>query len=427
MADKDQLTKAWNLNRFKKEAEKKIHGRSGHSAIVTFDLKNFRIINMEYSYSIGNQVLTEISALLGLFVEGEEFYARIEADSFILFLDFEDKAVLISRISQLMRQIEHLGARLDLDIPFICMAGICVVESGQRSVENYIECANIARKSIKDYHKCSYAFFDREVEEKQNKDKYLASRMKSALKNNEFVVYYQPKVSIPDGKCMGLEALIRWKKEDGGLYRPDEFIPLFEKNGFIVEIDLFVFEQVCRQIGEWIRQGKKAYPVAVNISGVHLMEENFLERLIELTKQYQLPAGYIELEITETAFLNNASKVVEIAKEIKKEGFKLSMDDFGTGYSSLSLLKDLPVDIIKLDRDFFRKNMNRREKIIISNVIHMARQLEIQVISEGIETKEHEQFLKEIGCDFAQGYLYARPAPIEELESMLWQSSGECE
>lgn len=421
IAYQDTLTKAWNMNQFLLEVKKMMRTQE-NQAIVTFDVKNFKVINMEFSYGAGNLVLIEISNMLRLFVEKGECYARMEADCFVLFLYYKDMQALERRIAQLIYHVEHLAAKMDLPFPFVCMAGVSLIDNSDKTVEDYMEQANVARKSIKDFHSGSYAFFDKEAELMHDKNKYLTSQMKSSLKNKEFIVYYQPKVLVTTGEYIGLEALVRWQRPGGEVIRPDEFIPLFEKNGFITEIDLCVFEQVCSEIRSWIDAGQRIFPVAVNISRVHILEKRFLENLIEICKKYQVPVEAIELEITETAFLANAQTIVEITKKIKDFGFCLSMDDFGTGYSSLSMLKDIPVDILKLDKDFFRRSMNRREKIIISNVIHMAKELEIQVISEGIETKEHEEFLKEIGCDMAQGYLYERPAPIEILAPKLWKN-----
>ena len=178
-------------------------------------------------------------------------------------------------------------------------------------------------------------------------------------------------------------------------------------------------ERVSRLIKSWKDSGRTPYPIAVNISRIHLTKPDFLEELEQIAGKYGVESRYLELEITESAFLNNPGEILEVARRIKERGFVLSMDDFGTGYSSLSLLKDLPVDIIKLDKEFFQKRLSDREKIIIANVIHLAHELDIQVISEGIETAEHEAFLTEIGCNLAQGYRYGRPAPIGEFTDLM--------
>lgn len=418
IAYKDSLTGAWNLSKFLLEAEKRSE-QGEKRAVVTFDIKNFKVINTEFGYETGNRVLIEIGRALHTFIEEEECYARVEADTFVVLLFYATPEELRQRIEQLLQRIERLSAKMILFFPFICMAGVCA-EEDQENVESMIESANAVRHSIKDYHKSNYAFFNKEMQRQRDREKHFASRMKGALKNNEFTVYYQPKIDVASGGWSGLEALIRWREPDGTLVHPDAFIPLFERNGFIAEIDRFVFEQVCRDLADWMEKGRKIYPVAVNISRIHILEAYFPGELVDICRQYSVPVDMIELELTESAFLDNPSVILEIANEIKKEGFKLSMDDFGTGYSSLSMLKDIPVDIIKLDRDFFRADMDKREKIVVTNIVHMARELDIEVISEGIETADQEQFLKEVGCNMAQGYYYAKPAPIEQLAAMIW-------
>ena len=418
---RDLLTEAWNLNRFLLEAETCQPREGLKRAILTFDIKNFKEINREFGYNFGNEVLIEITNILRLFIEKEEYYARAEADTFVLFLYYPDKERLESRIRQLLSYIEHLSAKLKLTFPFICMAGICTEDDIGFVAREMIECADMVRKSIKDYHRSNYQFFDREAQKRRDREKFITSRAGKALKNREFIIYYQPQVNVRNGEYAGLEALVRWKPPGESMIMPMEFIPLFERSGFITELDLYVFEEVCREISGWIEAGKKVYPVSVNISRVHVKEKQFLKHLEDICSRYKVPVSLLNLELTESAFLNSPEVVLEAAAQIKEKGFLLSMDDFGTGFSSLSMLKDIPIDILKLDKEFFQMKMSRKEKIIVSNVIHMARELEIQVISEGIETKEHEQFLKEIGCDMAQGYLYAKPEPIEVHEARLWK------
>lgn len=418
---RDLLTQAWNKNKFMLEAAKMPRKQGMKRAVVTFDLKNFKVINQEFGYDMGNAVLIEISNLLGMVIEKDECYARIEADTFVLLFYYRELQELEARVQRLLNHVEHLSARLELMFSFICMAGICTEEDGIMEIQEMTECADMVRKSIKDYHKSSYRFFNREMQQKRDREKYITSRMKKAMENGEFLIYYQPRVDIRTGEYLSLEALARWQPPGEELIMPTDFIPLFEQNGFISELDLFVFEQVCREIQGWIKSGRKVYPVAVNISRVHIKEKYFLEQLENLCRKYGVPVDYIELELTESAFLNNPEIIMESAVKIKEKGFWLSMDDFGTGFSSLSMLKDIPVDIIKLDQAFFQKKMTNREKIIISHVIQMTRELQIEVVSEGIETEEHEQFLKEIGCDVAQGYLYAKPAPLEVHEAKLWK------
>ena len=419
--DYDLLTTAWNYNRFLAQGGELLSNDKVLRAVVTVDIKNFKMINAQYGYEKGNEVLIDISSLLNHFTAEGECYARIEADKFVLLLEYQLLGGLQQRLKQLIRRVEQIPEQ-KLGTAVTCTVGVCLVEHGDSDMSILVDHANMARKSLKDYHKSVYSFYNKEAEQKLIKERELSARMKGAVENEEFVVYYQPKISLNSREIFGLEALVRWKMGDGGLVPPDEFIPLFEKNGFITELDLYVFERVCRLMRSWKDQGRRALPIGVNISRIHIKEPDFLTKLTDIRQKYGILPEDLELEITESAFLHNQDIVMEVARQIKEAGFVLSMDDFGTGYSSLSLLKDLPVDIIKLDKEFFQKKLNEREKIIIANVIRMAKQLNIQVISEGIETLESEQFLREIGCDLAQGYLYGRPQPIEDLDPLLYGS-----
>ncbi len=425
LMDYDHLTEAWNYNRFLAEGKLRLCNASLMQAVVTMDIKNFKVINTSFSYEMGNAILVHISNLLSSFTGGGECFARIEADKFILLLEYQSINGLQHRLNQLIRRLEQIPEDEKMDFDIRCIMGVCLVEPGDHDMSVLADHANTARKTLKDYHKSAYSFYNREAEQKIIREREMTFRMRGALENREFLVYYQPKISLEKKKFIGLEALVRWRAKDGHLIPPDEFIPVFEKNGFISELDSYVYERVCELIASWISAGLEPLPIAVNISRMHIVEPGFLDGLTAISKKHRVPERYLELEITESAFLNNTEIVLKVAREIKKQGFALAMDDFGTGYSSLSLLKDLPVDFIKLDREFFRKVLNTREKIIVSNVINMAKELDIQVISEGIETREHELFLEEIGCDLAQGYRYGRPAPIEQYLSAIYRENGE--
>ncbi|MDL0334377.1 EAL domain-containing protein, partial [Clostridioides difficile] len=282
--------------------------------------------------------------------------------------------------------------------------------------------ANTARKTIKGGHKNSFAFYDKEMHKKILKEKEIENSMVDALNNGEFIVYFQPKYSLSDYQIIGAEALVRWDNPQKGLIPPIEFIPVFERNGFIVNIDFYVFEEVCKKIREWMDEGQKVVPISVNLSRMHFVNSNFIEKFKLIVDKYKIPTRLIELELTETAVLDNIEGLLDTMNNLKEKGFVISMDDFGTGYSSLNLLKELPVDILKLDRAFFtEKDESNNEKIVISNVIKMAKELKMKVISEGVETISQVEFLKQIGCDMVQGYLFSKPMPVKEFEKIAFK------
>ena len=219
---------------------------------------------------------------------------------------------------------------------------------------------------------------------------------------------------------VGAEALVRWVKSDGGIMPPDKFIPLFEKNGFVVNLDFFVYKEVCRSLREWIDKGINIVPISVNVSRIHLYDENFVRDFMNLVDEYDLPYDVIELELTESMFLDNTNVAISTMRQFRELGFKVSIDDFGAGYSSLNLLKEMTSDVLKLDKEFFgRGELQKEEQIIVSSIVNMAKQLDMKVLSEGVETKDQVDFLKGIACDMAQGYLFAKPMPKDNFEVIM--------
>ena len=250
--------------------------------------------------------------------------------------------------------------------------------------------------------------------------------MAEALETGEFQVFYQPKISLEDRGIMGAEALIRWKIEDGTLVPPDEFIPIFEQNGFIVRLDVYVLDQVCRRLRGWLDQGRPALPVSVNQSRRLLFQEGYIRILSETVEKYGLSPRMIILEITESIAMEEAEILKNLLIELHRLGFRVSMDDFGSGYSSLNVLKDIPVDELKLDREFLLPAQDgERRDTIVRNIIHLAQDLGIATVAEGVETEGQAKFLQECGCDIAQGYYFARPMPPDKMEELLQTSKTE--
>lgn len=246
--------------------------------------------------------------------------------------------------------------------------------------------------------------------------KILEERLKNGIKNNEFVIYLQPKFYTNTGKLAGAEALIRWNR-DGKLVMPNIFIPLFEKYELITELDTYVLENICRLQQQWRKQEYNIVTISVNESRLHLYNENHINDLIDLVNKYNVQPNTIELEMTETTVVHNVELAKEAEKNVHKLGFIVSMDDFGTGYSSFSMLKNINIDVLKMDKSFFDDVLeSRRGKIIIEAIIEMSHKLNMKVVAEGIETKEQVEYLKNVKCDMIQGYYFERPIKVEEFE-----------
>lgn len=246
--------------------------------------------------------------------------------------------------------------------------------------------------------------------------KLLNNRMQRGIKNKEFLIYLQPKFDTKTEKLAGAEALVRWKKNDK-IVMPNVFIPLFEKYGLITILDNYVLEEVFSIMKSWNEKKYKLVPISVNESRQNLYDKNHLDTLIKYINQYNISPNMIELEMTETTVVNNVELAREAEKNVHKLGFRVSMDDFGTGYSSFSMLKNINIDILKMDKSFFDDILeSKRGKIIIESIIDMSHKLNIKVVAEGIETKEQVEYLKSAGCDMIQGYIYEKPIPVIEFE-----------
>lgn len=282
------------------------------------------------------------------------------------------------------------------------------------SVREAIDKVNIAHSRAKEFIGgdgiCAY---DETSVQQELWKQQVEDQLEKALINNEFKIYLQAQYDLKDETVASAEALVRWEK-DGNLIYPNDFISILEEKGLITKLDLYVFEQVCKTLRKWMDEGISPIEIAVNFSRRHLDNPDFIRRLCKLADQYEIPHRFLVVELTETAIAENEDAMQQLVEELHKNGFLVAMDDFGTGYSSLSMLKNLPVDILKIDRSFFYDIRYRnRVRILITNIMNLAEQLEMITVAEGVEEKRHIDFLRQAGCDKVQGYYFARPVPAE--------------
>lgn len=420
----DQLTKLANINKFKKQAQSILYNNTGTSryAIVAMDFLQFKYVNDTCGFEVGDQVLYEYARALEL-MEWNLAIARETSDRFLLLVKANELSEAKQWITEMNEEFARSQEKRLLGWRLSIVAGICEVRSGN-GVNEAIDKAQLARKSIHDVHKTDSCIYDDGMHEKVRRELEIIRSQERALHQQEFEVYLQPKIGLEDNQLVGAEALIRWNRKDGTMMYPDEFIPVFEKNGFILQIDFFVYETVCKLLHKWKIENKKEIPISVNVSRLHLTNDNFAKDFVELVQKYEVPANLLELELTESMVLENVQSAISTMQGLQEKGFLVSIDDFGTGYSSLNLLKDLKTDILKLDREFLRQgDLRKQDKIIVSNIINMAKQLDMKVLSEGVETTNQSEFLREISCDMAQGYLFAKPMPIADFEKFLCEYS----
>lgn len=413
LAKKDLLTDSYNVNSFTEEAENILEvNHYDQFALVNFDINKFKQINETFGYIEGDNLLVEIANLFKASLHENELFGRIMGDRFLLLLHYDIFEDLDSRIRSYIEQFsEIIRSQRDCCNLSIIM-GVYLIEPNDRVVIA-VDRANIARKSIRERHKNNYSYFDRNMKIRIIRRQNIENIMVSSLENKEFKVFYQPKFNLVTQEIYGAEALIRWVREDGTIY-PNDFIPIFEDNGFIREIDYFVLEEVCRQLRYLIDNNFKVVPISVNLSRFHFRDNKLLTHIQDIVSRYDISSELIEFEITESALTDNSSYLLPSLEQIRQLGFRLSMDDFGSGLSSLNALRILPFDILKLDKNFFRTGATTtKEKIVISNIVNMARELKIEIISEGVETIEQADFLRSIGCEYAQGYLFSKPMSSE--------------
>lgn len=255
---------------------------------------------------------------------------------------------------------------------------------------------------------------------RKNSKNSIEKSLNKALEKGEFEIYLQPKYNSESDSIVGAEALARWNNRNDGIVSPEVFIPILEKNKNIVKLDMYMFEEACKIISRWSKNNVSLVPISINISKITMSEnDNFVIDLKNIIKKYDIDTRFLEIELTERIMFRETNKIVSIIKEIKKIGIKVSLDDFGAGYSSLNILKNIPIDIIKLDKLFLdKRDISEKGKIVIKNIINMANELGLEVVAEGVEFPEQSQFLKSVGCEVVQGYLYGKPMNIREFEKL---------
>lgn len=420
----DELIGFPNYNSFVEKSVKTLaENPQKQFVFIILDVDEFKLINERLGFYTGDQVLKNIAlAIAGNFSEPDEIFARISVDQYIIMVHYKDAEHLKnSRVGFERRFRELMGEDFNYYITF--PTGRYITDPGETSFKQIYEKVNYAHHKAKQLSEKSgiYEFFyDNEEKAKALRKNDIENRMHAAITQKEFQVFLQPKYELKQETVVGAEALVRWQKADGTMVFPNEFIPIFEQNGFIVKLDLYMLESVCSIIRGWLDGGQPVVPISVNFSRLHLLDPDFIQKLVSITDQYQVPHRYIEIELTESIIFENEDLILEVLQQAHAFGFQLSMDDFGTGYSSLGLLKNLPVDSIKIDRSFFINNKyDERARNVIQVIMLMAHRLHARTVAEGVEDAELIDFLREVGCDIVQGYYYAKPMPLEEFNEKI--------
>lgn len=417
-AEYDVLTGIYNMQAFYDRASQMMKNNPDRQYyIVRLDIDRFKVINDLYGLEEGDRLLKTIAGLLSDRMKDNAAYGRISGDIFCACVAYSREEII-----DFVQDVAAKLAEYPLASKIIPSFGICKVDNVQTPINVLCDWANLALKTVKGSFYPIYAFYDETLRHRILSEKKIESEMDQALLRKEFLMYLQPKVDIATSRIIGAEGLVRWNHPEEGLIPPDRFVPLFEKNGFIIQMDEYIWEQACICIRRWIDMGLEPVPISVNVSRMHIHDNKLSEKLLGLIRKYDLSPQWLELELTESIFFENEELLVETIRDLQKDGFGISLDDFGAGYSSLNMLKDLSIETIKLDRGFFNEVIvTPRGKTVVAHTISLAKALNINIIAEGVENQEQAEFLLNAGCPFAQGYYYSMPVPIGKFEELAFR------
>lgn len=420
-AMRDSLTNIYSREAFYVMTEQLLAAHPDESySIICFDIDRFKMINDLYGRDAGDALLCKIAANLREEVAPIGTFGRMEADRFICCVPSElaTEEYLDSKV-QLTFEYKNIEINVNLSI------GICRVDDEPGlSVAQMCDRAYLAVQSIKGRYFERVACFQDNMRDKLVEEQKIIDEMETALAEGQFTIYLQPQFNHTTGKLVGAEALARWIHPIRGMVSPGVFIPVFENNGFISRLDEYVWEQVCRLLRSELDRGIEPIPISVNISRIDIYNPEMVSVLLGLLERYDLPISLLRLEITESAYVEHSAQLIGVVNELRDHGFFIEMDDFGSGYSSLNTLKDVPFDLLKLDMMFLRgSDDTHRGGRILNSIIRMAKWLEIPVIAEGVETLDQADFLKSVGCELIQGYLYAKPMSTEDYERLLTRTT----
>ena len=378
-------------------------------------IRDFRIVNNVCGEKAGDQLLISVWDVLQDMTKPGELSAHINADQFVMYLNMNDENAIVDRLKMLTTELHTLVEVLNVPhvMPYF---GICALK-GYESLEQVYSRASQAKNRIKTRRDANYAFYDDKIFQQAIDNKNLEDGFENAIEYEEFEVWYQPKYDTMEGKIVGAEALVRWRK-DGELIPPFRFIPLFESNGMIALLDEYVFRNVCRQQKQWQDEGRSLIPISVNISRASLFYSDIASRYEEILKSCNLSSEYVQLEITESATLEN-DDIASLMDKFHNTGFRLLLDDFGNGYSSLATLNTMNFDILQLDKSLIDYIGDYKGEVLLRHTIELAKNFGLNITAEGVETKEQVNFLQEVKCDDIQGYYFSKPLPKAEFERLM--------
>ena len=388
--------------------------------VVLINIDDFKSINDSIGHNSADSLLVEIKSRISNCLKKKDVLARWSGDEFAI-LTFGDSEEQLETICDSIYETLRLPFEIKGQQFFInASMGASAISSKHYKYEALLKEAETAMRYVKDRGKNGYKFYTEEMERDSLKDKILETKMHQAIENEQFELYYQPKINCKENNIYGVEALIRWNSPKEGMISPGVFIPMAEKTGLIIPIGNWVLKTGCEQVKRWQQQNINDICISVNVSAIQIQEENFVTTVANILEETNINPELIELEITESSIMEDTIENIMKLNELKELGLRISLDDFGKGYSSLNYLKILPIDTLKVDKSFIQNiEYDPKEKVITESIIRMAKALGLTVLAEGIENETQHSLLIDLDCDAMQGFLFSKPLPIEQLEKLI--------
>lgn len=415
----DQLTGLYNHSAFIRNARRVLdEDPLTEYSMMKLDVGNFKVINDIYGRDVGDCVLIIIADVLRELLGNDGVYARFFADNYVMMIPYSERSVhpqmILDRVQKAIAESGRISHEIQMYI------GVCKITDRSLSIDGLVDRASLACRSINGSFREHIAYYDENMRRKVIEEQEIRDESRRALKNGEFYVCYQPIYGIKAKRFVSAEALVRWNHPTKGMIPPTKFIPVFEKNGFIAELDLYVLEQVCIYMKKRADSGLPPFPISVNVSRMSLYNPNIFSIISELTTKYKIDPRYFRIEITESAYNDNPMQLLDTVSRLRGKCYPVLMDDFGSGYSSLNTLKDIPIDILKLDMKFMEGfEKNGKVGTIVTAISRMSKWLNVPMLAEGVETKEQYDFLVSIGCSYIQGFYFSRPVPEKDFTDLV--------
>lgn len=412
----DITTKIGNRDYFIKKSIDLIERENNRQfTMIGFTVANIGIINQMYGPSEGDHLIRYVAQRLSTRAKFSGVYALVRTNMFGILMRGQSDEDIMKLVNSITDDIKNATDVIEIKLSF----GIYRVPDNAEKISEMMNKMVLAQRSVNPDSKVNYAYFDEKIKQKYEENQRMCAEMEQALDAKKFVMFLQPMVDLHVYKIYSAEALVRWEHEEKGLLSPYAFLPVFENTNLMLKLDYYMWEEVCKTIRRWIDNKMEPVPVMVNISPIHLESAGFVHILSELIDKYKLQRDMVVLELPERALTSQGKDVIDVIRLIAKEGYKLCIDNFGSLHSPVNLLRDLPFEMVKLDRKFLVDNsQNEAGETILRYLIAMAKELDLTVVTEGVETLEQVNFLTELGCDIAQGYYFSKPVNLRDFDSL---------